>query len=89
MIRRSPRLMYRELPEGARLMHLDTGSFYELNSTGTLIWSLLATDVTFSELVASVERSLVEPPPALADAVGGFLAGLAELDLVEIVTRPG
>lgn len=89
VIRRSPRLVYRELPEGAGLMHLVTGSFFALNSTGTLIWTLLEGGVTFDELVASVERSIAQTPPALVDEVSGFLDDLAERDLVEIVTPPG
>lgn len=88
-VRRSAELVYRELPEGAGLMHLGSGAFYELNTTGALIWELIEGGVTFDELVSSLESSIDEPPAGLAEEVRGFLDDLVERKLVEVVTPPG
>lgn len=88
-VRRSAQLVYRELPEGAGLMHLGSGAFYALNTTGALIWELIEGGVTVDELVASLEDSIDDLPTGLAEELSGFLGELAERDLVEIVTPPG
>lgn len=88
VIRRGAELVYRELPEGAGLMHLGNGAFYSLNSTGAVIWELIEGGVTFAGLVDSLERSVLDAPDGIAEEASSFLEALAERDLVEIVTPP-
>jgi hypothetical protein len=88
VIRRGAELVYRELPEGAGLMHLGDGAFYSLNSTGAVIWDLIEGGVTFAGLVASLVRSIPDAPDGVADEASSFIEALAERDLVEIVIPP-
>ena len=85
-IRRSHPVVYRELPDGGGLMHLETGSFYSLNTTGALIWDLVADGITLQELLTALEASLVSLPADLPGEVTGFLDEMADRRLVEIVT---
>jgi hypothetical protein len=85
-IRRHRLVVYRELPEGGGLMHLETGSFYALNTTGALIWDLVDDGITFDELVEALESSLATPPPDLVGEVTAFLDEMLDRQLVEVLS---
>ncbi len=85
-IRRHRLVVYRELPEGGGLMHLETGSFYALNTTGALIWDLVDDGITLDELVEKLESSLATPPPDLVGEVTAFLGEMLDRQLVEVVS---
>lgn len=88
-LRRSPRVVYRTLPDGAGLLHLDTGTFHQLNHTGVLIWELLDEGATLEEVVTAVASQVSEPPPDLEGEIATFLDALTELGLVELTPAPG
>jgi len=91
LIRRNPRVVFRNLAndQGSVLLHLDTGAYHGVNSTGALVYELLERDQEFGDLLHEVRRRLATVPPTLDDEIGAFLEELAERDLVQLTgTRP-
>jgi Coenzyme PQQ synthesis protein D (PqqD) len=84
VIRRNPKVVYRELAGegGGVLLHLDSGEYHGLNEVGALIWSLIDGERDFDALVGDLREGLVDPPDDLADEAERFLADLRERDLI-------
>ena len=82
----NPRAVYRKLAEGSGgvVLHLDTAAYHGVNETGAFIWSKLEGGTRFGDLVATLGAEMQGAPPTLADEVSGFLADLAERNLISI-----
>ncbi len=82
----NPVVIYRDLSEGAVLLHADSGQYHGLNPVSAVIWRYLEESGTadFGSVVAAVETSVVDPPPELASDVSDFIEDLAGRDLVFI-----
>ena len=82
----NPVVIYRDLSEGAVLLHADSGQYHGLNPVSVVIWRYLeqAGTADFGSVVAAVETSVVDPPPELASDVSDFIEDLAARDLVSI-----
>jgi hypothetical protein len=83
-IRKNPQVAYRELSgeSGAVLLHLETGAYHGLNSTGILIWDLIDGERTRPALVAALREQLDDAPEDLDAEVERFLGDLRERDLI-------
>ena len=81
---RNERVVFRNLAEGAVLLHLDTAAYHGVNEMGAAIWERLEAGPTFSELVAGVREDVDDAPPELDDEVGAYVEQLAERGLVEL-----
>ena len=81
---RNPDVTYRDLEEGGVLLHLQSGAYHGLNSTGSAIWNLLDGEPTLGDVVARLGSRLDEVPPNLERDVAGFLEGLRTRDLVRV-----
>lgn len=66
------------------LLHLQSGAYHGLNSTGSAIWNLLEGEQTLGDLVARLASRLDDVPPSLEQDVAGFLEGLRTRDLVRV-----
>ena len=90
VFRHNGRVEFRALAqEGGVLLHLDTGAYHGLDEVGSLIWELLD-GRTASELVAQLRRRFSEDvAPTLEDDISGFLAQLAERDLIVLEREAG
>lgn len=84
-IRRNSRAVFRRLEAGSGgvLLHLDSGAYRHLNETGALIWDVLETGPTRTELLAELRRIVTNPPVGLDAEVDAFLEALKERDLIE------
>lgn len=84
-IRRNERAVFRRLETGAGgvLLHLDSGAYRHLNETGALIWGLLESGPSRSELLAGIRAVVTDPPPNLESEVDAFLLSLEERGLVD------
>lgn len=85
MIRRSPRVEFRELGEegGAVLLHLGTGAYHGTNEVGALIWQLLGDDgLPFGVLVEQLRAQLDDAPDEMASEISEFLDDLASRELI-------
>jgi hypothetical protein len=79
-VSRNPKIVARELgePQGAVLLHLDTGAYHGLNPVGFLVWELIDGQRTVADLVDGVRARIEDPPPQVEQDVLKFLeAGLA------------
>jgi hypothetical protein len=86
MVSRNPRVVARELPppDGAVLLHLETGAYHGLNPVGFLVWSAIEEDRTVTDVVEAVRAQVNGAPPSLEDDVVRFLEGASERDLVRV-----
>jgi Coenzyme PQQ synthesis protein D (PqqD) len=86
-VQRNPKVVARQLgePEGAVLLHLDTGAYHGLNPVGFLVWDLIDGERTVTELVAGVRTRIPDAPPAVEQDVLVFLEAALERDLIALV----
>jgi hypothetical protein len=87
VIKRSPRVAYRDLGagRGAVLLRLDTGAYHGINKVGVLIWSLLEGSPRFAELLSRLKGELENVPAAFETEIRDFLVNLRERDLIEVI----
>ena len=88
LVSRRSHLVYRELDDGGALFDLDSGTYYELNRTGALIWDLLEAPRRLDDLVAATRAHLAEEPPGVDGEIAAFVGDLAARQLVEVVSPP-
>jgi Coenzyme PQQ synthesis protein D (PqqD) len=81
---RNPDVTYRDLEEGGVLLHLQSGAYHGLNTTGSAIWKLLDGEPTLHTVAAGLRDQLDDPPASLEQDVAGFLEGLRRRDLVRV-----
>jgi len=84
LMARNPRAVHRNLADGtgAVLLHLDSGAYHGINPTGELIWELLATEMTFDELLEQLRQRLEGTPTNLDEEITAFLMDLEHRDLL-------
>ncbi len=85
-ISRNPKVVHRRLgssPESV-LLHLESGAYFGLNSTGTLFWELLDGEKTFAQVAEEARSRLGEVPPDLEADLQNFLHALRERGLIEL-----
>jgi hypothetical protein len=87
VLRRSPRVVYRDLGagRGAVLLRLDTGAYHGINQTGVLIWGLLESSPSLAELVPKLRAQLKSVPPGFEKEIDEFLSTLRDRDLIEVI----
>lgn len=86
-VSRNPKVVARELgePQGAVLLHLETGAYHGLNPVGFVVWDLIDGERTVADLVEGVRTRIEDAPPQVEQDVLKFLeAGLAR-DLILLV----
>ncbi len=88
-VKRNPQVVAQQLaePEGAVLLHLDTGAYHGLNQVGLIVWELIEREQAVGAVIEGVRARVVDPPPQVGDDVLRFLEMAVERDLV-IVTGP-
>jgi hypothetical protein len=87
ILRRSPRVAYRELGDerGAVLLRLDTGAYHGIDRVGVLVWDLLEGSPSFAELIPSLRGKLRNVPAGFENEISDFLTNLRDRDLIEVV----
>jgi hypothetical protein len=84
-VQRNERVVFRNLPDGAVLLHLDTAAYHGVNEVGAAIWELLDPAPAFGDLVAALRAKLDDPPDDLDQETGEYLDDLAARGLVELI----
>ena len=78
-----PRVVDYQLTGGeALLLHLDSGSYHELNPVGAAIWELLDGNRSVPEITEALKHRIQDPPEDLDGIVAEFLDELRERDLL-------
>ena len=70
------------LGDQAVLMLTDTGQFFELDDTGTAIWSILDSDRGLDEIVAALMAEFDVDQPTCAAQTQAFLADMVAKGLI-------
>jgi hypothetical protein len=87
ILRRSPRVAYRELggDRGAVLLRLDTGAYHGIDRVGVLTWNLLEESPSVDDLLRKLGEKLDEVPPTFVSEIIEFLVSLRDRGLIEVV----
>ena len=87
VLRRSPRVVYRELggDRGAVLLRLDSGAYHGIDRTGALVWDLLERSPSFVDLISRLGAKLDGVPATFESEIADFLVGLRDRGLIEVV----
>lgn len=82
----NPDVVARQLapPEGAVLLHLETGAYHGLNQVGYLVWNAIDGTRTVGEIVELVRTQVLDPPAELDDEVRQFLEGARDRGLLRV-----
>jgi hypothetical protein len=75
---------FRELSEGAVVLHLGSGAYHSVNATGALAWSLLDGRRDIRAVAAAMSERVEAPPENLEADVAAFVADLAARGLVDV-----
>jgi len=83
-VKRNPKIVARELgaPQGAVLLHLETGAYHGLNPVGFVVWELIDDRRTVADLVDGVRDRIKNAPPEVDQDVMKFLEAALVRDLI-------
>ncbi|TMG25976.1 MAG: PqqD family protein [Chloroflexi bacterium] len=83
-VSRNPKIVARELgaPQGAVLLHLETGAYHGLNPVGFVVWELIDDRRTVADLVDGVRDRIKNAPPEVDQDVMKFLEAALARDLI-------
>lgn len=86
VVRPAQELVFRELQpgQGGVLLHLGSGQYHGLNTTGVAIWALLDGERPVGVIATELARSLDDVPGDLLEDVVSFLEGMKDRGLVEV-----
>jgi hypothetical protein len=88
-IRRSEKAAYQKIEHvGGVVLHLDSGAYHQVNEMGALIWDLLETTRSRSELLAELRTRVEGAPDHLEEDVDEFLSALHARDLIVMEPDP-
>ena len=83
----SPDVVTREIPEGAMLVNVQTGSAFKLNRVGAEVWRQLDGQRAIADIVAGLERQYGVDAEQLGRDVEALLEDLQKQGLVSRVER--
>ena len=84
--RRNLYVIFTDEDRKEQLYHPKSGSFYELNEVGSLIWDELIEWVTVEEIVTKLLKKFEDAPRTLVENdVRSFVNSLNERELIEII----
>jgi hypothetical protein len=64
------------------VIHLDRGTYFSLRGSAGTIWSLLQTPTSIADIVAALDSQTGLPSKNIEGVLTGFVAKLAEHDLI-------
>jgi hypothetical protein len=87
VVQRNPNVVARELgpPDGAVLLHLETGAYHGLNPVGFVVWELIDGEKNVSSLVDGVRGRMQGVPDHVEADVMAFLEAALARDLIAVV----
>lgn len=78
----SPDVVFEVLEGEAILLHMQDGTYYRLNKTGTRVWELLESEPDRTRIVAAIADEFDAPAEAIAADVDALLGDLQAKGLV-------
>ena len=84
LVRRNPRVVFRETEDGCIILHLDTTAYHRVNRTGALIWIEIGEGRTEGGIVAAVRQEMSDPPTHTEGDVASYIEALESRDLIKV-----
>ncbi len=81
---RGQNMIAADVGEESVLLDIDTGYFFQLNKSASLIWALLETPLPMGELCARLEKRFAVEAETCRGDVLEFVADMRDKGLVEI-----
>ena len=81
---RGENMITAEVGEESVLLDIDTGYFFQLNTSASLIWTLLETPLSMGELCARLEKKFAVEAETCRSDVLEFVVDMRDRGLVEI-----
>lgn len=78
---RTDRVVHRELKEGAVLLNLDDGSYFQVNPVGLIVWESFD-DNDLVGIIDIVRSKFSEAPPSVEADVTAFVEALLDRGLI-------
>ena len=78
----SPDVVFEVLEGEAILLHMQDGTYYRLNKTGTRVWELLESEPDRSRIVAAIADEFDAPADRIATDVDALLTDLTSHGLI-------
>ncbi|MGH1579198.1 PqqD family peptide modification chaperone [Planktotalea sp.] len=80
---RNPDIVATDMDGEIVMMHVDKGAYFALNGTGSIIWELLESPASLSQIVAHVRQTHeVDPAHELTTEIAAFMENLQSNGLV-------
>jgi hypothetical protein len=80
-----PDVVTTPVPEGEMvLMHLRTGQYYSLNTTGTLVWNLMGSSLTTAGIIQAIFDRFDVTAGTAAEAVDELMRDLKTHQLITL-----
>lgn len=83
-ISRNPAILFNDFDDGIMMMDIDSGLYFDVDSIGARIWSLLDQPATLADLCAALADEYDVDPVTCLDQTSEFVSELAEKGLVRI-----
>jgi hypothetical protein len=77
-----PRVIYENIDGELILVHMERGAYYTTDEAGALLWNLIESRCTVSEMREALESQFEATPQEIEAATTSFLAQLVAEDLV-------
>lgn len=84
LIRHNANVVAVDVTQEAILLDVDSGYFFQLNSTAASIWHLLEEPRSLADLCRALQSDFPAGDAALVDDVRGFVGDLVERGILEL-----
>ena len=84
IVRRNPSILFNDFDDGLMMMDIDSGNYFDIDSVGGRIWTLIEAPATLDAICESLVAEYdVEANHCRAETTG-FIEELAEMGLVTL-----
>jgi hypothetical protein len=85
VLARNPSILFNDFDDGIMMMDIDSGHYFDVDSIGARIWSLLESPASLAALSESLAAEYEVDTATCLDQTGEFLGDLLEKGLIRQV----
>ncbi len=83
-IRRNESILFNDFDDGLMMMDIDSGSYFDVESVGRSIWTLLDAPKTLDDICLALQDEYEVDAATCRTETGAFLSDLAARGLIEV-----
>ncbi|WP_260582041.1 PqqD family peptide modification chaperone [Sphingopyxis sp. PET50] len=83
-IGRNPSILFNDFDDGLMMMDIDSGNYFDIDSVGGRIWTLIETPTTVDRICESLLAEYEVEPDVCRTETIGFIEELADKGLVTL-----